>query len=270
MFTTGFKFFFGLFAAFCVAALVYGYTTGGDHVGPLSLGWKGGVGDHIGYGLLVALAGVSLTISLVLVSFRDADAAAQAQLQNVAEVLTDQPVAASFWPVVASFGVGAAAVGLVLHPMVFVLGLALVTLSLVEWTMDAWADRATGDTTVNRELRNRIMAPIEIPVIGTLAVGVIVLAASRILLTVSQLEAVTVAGVVSALILGGAWVYASRPGLGRRLVRIFGTVGALLLLVGGVLAAVAGERDFHHHEDETHEESGDESGEPAGTGEHGG
>ncbi len=266
MFTTGFKFFFGLFAAFCAAALVYGYTTGGDHVGPLSLGWKGGVGDHIGYGVLVALAGVSLTISLVLVSFRDADAAAQAHLQNLAEVLTDQPVAASFWPVVASFGVGAAAVGLVLHPMVFVLGLALIVLSLVEWTMDAWADRATGDTAVNRELRNRIMAPIEIPVVGALAIGVIVLAASRILLTVSQLEAVAVAGVVSALILGGAWVYASRPGLGRRLVRVLGTVGALLLLIGGVLAAVAGERDFHHHDDETHEESG----EPTGTGEHGG
>ena len=270
MFTTGFKFFFGLFAAFCAAALVYGYTTGGNHVGPLSLGWKGGVGDHIGYGLLVALAGVSLTISLVLVSFRDADAAAQAHLQNLAEVMTDQPVTRSFWPVVASFGVGAAAVGLVLHPMVFVLGLALVVLSLVEWTMDAWADRATGDAAANRELRNRIMAPIEIPVVGALAVGVIVLAASRIMLTVSQLEAVAVAGVVSALILGGAWVYAARPGLGRRLVRILGTVGALLLLIGGVLAAAVGERDFHHHgTDESHEESNEESVEPTG-GEHGG
>ena len=270
MFTTGFKFFFGLFSAFCVAALVYGYTTGGDHVGPLSLGWKGSVGDHIGYGLLVALACVSLTISLVLVSFRDADAAAQAHLQNLAEVLTDQPVTAGFWPVVASFGVGAAAVGLVLHPMVFVLGLALITLSLVEWTMDAWADRATGDATANRELRNRIMAPIEIPVIGALAVGVIVLAASRILLTVSQMEAVAVAGVVAALILVGAWVYVARPGLGRRLVRVLGTVAALLLLVGGVLAAVAGERDFGHHTDETHEESTDPTGGEPTDGEHDG
>ena len=265
MFTTGFKFFFGLFAAFCAAALVYGYTTGGNHVGPLSLGWKGGVGDHIGYGVLVGLAGVSLTISLVLVSFRDADAAAQAHLQNLAEVPTDQPVSASFWPVAASFGAGAAAVGSVLHPMVFVLGLAVIVLSTVEWTMDAWADRATGDAAVNRELRNRIMAPIEIPVVGALAIGVIVLAASRILLTVSKLEAVAVAGVVSALILGGAWVYASRPGLGRRLMRILGTVGALLLLMGGVLAAVAGEREFHHPADDTHEESGEPT-----SGEHGG
>ena len=260
MFTTGFKFFFGLFAAFTAAALAYGYTTGGDHVGPMSLGWKGAVGDHIGYGVLVALAGIALTVSLVLVSFRDADAAAQARLQGLAEVLTDRPVAASFWPVVASFGAGAAAVGLVLHPMVFVLGLALITLSMIEWTMDAWSDRATGDAAVNRELRNRIMAPIEIPVVGALAVGVIVLAASRILLTVSQLEAVAVAGVVAILILVGAWVYTARPGLGRRLVRRLGVVAAMLLLVGGVLAAVVGERDFGHHEVETHEESGEPAG----------
>ena len=264
MFTTGFKFFFGLFAAFCAAALVYGYTTGGNHVGPISLGWKGGVGDHIGYGVLVALAGVSLTVSLVLVSFRDADASAQARLQNLAEVLTGQPVAASFWPVVAAFGLGAAAVGLVLHPMVFVLGLALILLSLVEWTMDAWSDRATGDTAINRELRNRIMAPIEIPVVGTLGVAVIVLAASRILLNVSKLEAVWVAGVVSTVILVGAWLYTSRPGLGRRLVRILGPVAALLLVVGGVLAAVAGEREFVHHEVEHHtDDTHEESGEPA-------
>ena len=253
MFTTGFKYFFGLFAAFTAAALVYGYTTGGNHVGPISLGWKGGVGDHIGYGVLVALAGASLTISLLLVSFRDADAAAQADLLGLDEVVADRPVTASFWPVVAAFGAGAAAVGLVLHPAVFVLGLAMGVLALVEWTMDAWADRATGDPAANRELRNRIMAPIEIPVIGALAVGVVVLAASRILLAVSQLAAVAVAGVVSALILAGAIVHTARPGLSRRLMGVLGVVGALALLVGGVLAAIAGERDFGHHETDTHE-----------------
>ena len=269
MFTTGFKFFFGLFAAFTAAALLYGYTTGGNHVGPISLGWKGGVGDHIGYGVLVALAATSLTVSLVLVSFRDADASAQARLQGLSEVLADRPVSASFWPVVAAFGAGATALGLVLHPWVFMLGLVLIVLSLIEWTMDAWSDRATGDRVVNRELRNRIMAPIEIPVVGALAVGVVVLAASRILLTVSKLEAVAVAGVVSALILVGAWVYASRPGLGRRLVRSLGVVAALLLVVAGVLSAVAGERDFYHHEVDA--EHGTEA-EPAETtgGDHGG
>ncbi|MCY4068580.1 MAG: hypothetical protein OXE79_05680 [Acidimicrobiaceae bacterium] len=265
MFTTGFKLFFGLFGAFVLAALAYGYSTGGDGVGPLSLGWKGGVGDHIGYTLLVALAAVSLTISVVLVSYRDADADAQARLRQLAEVPADSAVTASVWPVLASFGVGAAVLGLVLHPLVFTLGLALVALSLIEWTMDAWADSATGDAAANRELRNRIMAPIEIPVIGALAIGVVVLAASRIFLNVSQLQAVAAAGVVSSLILAGAWLYVARPGQGRRLVRVLGAVAALGLLVGGVLAAVAGERDFeHHHGDDHHEEHQESSSEPTG------
>ncbi len=264
MFTTGFKLFFGLFGAFVVAALIYGYSTGGDSVGPLSLGWKGAVGDHIGYGLLLALATASLMISGVLVSYRDADADAQARVQNLAEVPTDSTVTASFWPVSASFGVGAAVLGLVLHPLVFILGLALVVLSLIEWTIDAWADRATGDTEANRALRNRIMAPLEIPIFGALAIGVVVIAASRILLNVSQLQAVTVAGVVSALILAGAWLYVARPGQSRRLVRVLGAVAALGLLVGGVLAAVAGERDFeHHHSDDHNEESYESSSEPS-------
>ncbi len=252
MLTTGFKLFFAMFVAFVGAALVYGYTTGGNHVGPISLGYKGGVGDHIGYGVLVILAGAALVISLVLVSFRDADAEAQAALSGVDEINADTAVSASFWPVVAAFGAGTAVIGLVLHSIVFGLGLVIVALSLVEWTMDAWADRATGDPAVNRELRNRIMAPVEIPVAGALAVGVVVLAASRILLTVSALGAVVVAGIVSALIMVGAFLYVSKPGWGRQLVAGLGVVMALGLLVGGVLAAVSGERDFEHHADDSH------------------
>ena len=53
MFTTGFKFFFGLAIALTIGAVAYGYSTGGEHVGPITLGWKGGVGDHVGYRVLI-------------------------------------------------------------------------------------------------------------------------------------------------------------------------------------------------------------------------
>ena len=53
MFTTGFKFFFGLTIALTIGAVAYGYSTGGEHVGPVTLGWKGGVGDHVGYLVLI-------------------------------------------------------------------------------------------------------------------------------------------------------------------------------------------------------------------------
>ena len=43
MFTTGFKFFFGIGLALATGAVFYGYTTGGNHLGPLSMGWKGSV-----------------------------------------------------------------------------------------------------------------------------------------------------------------------------------------------------------------------------------
>ena len=261
MFTTGFKFFFGLGAALAAAAIVYGYTSGGTHVGPISMGWKGGVGDHLGYGVLATLSVVALITSVVLVAFRDADSEAQAQALGVDEApqASASAVMSGWWPTVSAFGVGAAVVGLVLHPAVLGLGLIMIVLALVEWTIDVWADQATGDTAANRALRSRIMTPIEIPVIGALVIGVVVLAASRVMLTVSALGAVVVAGVISSLILIGTVVYVARPGFGRQLVSGLGVAASLLLIVGGVLAAVRGERDFQHHGPEAggHAEDGE-------------
>ena len=45
MITTGSKWFFGLGFVSLVLAAAYGWTTGGNGLGPLSLGYKGGVGD---------------------------------------------------------------------------------------------------------------------------------------------------------------------------------------------------------------------------------
>src|SRR5690606_33732956 len=56
MITTGTKLYAGYLAAALLGAVVYGYTTGGNHVGPLTLGYKGSVGDHFGYGILLGLA----------------------------------------------------------------------------------------------------------------------------------------------------------------------------------------------------------------------
>ncbi len=89
MFTTGFKFYFGIGIALVTAAVVHGYTTGGNHMGPLSMGWKGSVGDHLGYGLLLGLGFVFIAVGLIVVSFRDADPAAQAHYMGVDELATN-------------------------------------------------------------------------------------------------------------------------------------------------------------------------------------
>lgn len=260
MFTTGFKYFFGLAMALLLAAVVYGYSTGGDIVGPISLGWKGGVGDHVGYTMLVGMGAATGLVGLVLVAFRDADPSAQAHLLGVETVASNPPVTGSFWPVVGAFGVATMVVGLVLHAAVFVLGLVILVMVAIEWTMDAWADRATGDPEANRALRNHIMAPVEIPMAGALGIGVGVLAVSRILLAISTNGAVAVAGVIAVVVLTCGALYAAKPGIGRSLVAGIAVLAAVALLTAGVVAAVAGERDFEKHGDQPNDHTEIEDG----------
>jgi hypothetical protein len=259
LFTTGFKFFFGIGVALSTAAVLYGYTTGGNHVGPLSLGWKGGVGEHLGYGLLVALGLSAIGIALTLISYRDADPADQAHFRGVDNIAPTAPVTGSHWPIVGAFGVGTLAVGLVLNTAVFVTGLVICAAVAFEWMMDAWADRATGDPEANRALRNHIMAPLEIPAAGAAGVALGVLAVSRILLNVSQLGAVIVAGVIAVAILGLAVLSTSGFKPTRNFVAGLVLSLSVAILGLGIWAAVDGERNFEEHEVGEDEGQGEES-----------
>ena len=49
MITKGSRFFFGFAALAYVGAIVYGLSTGGHVFGVFSLGYKEGVGEHLGY-----------------------------------------------------------------------------------------------------------------------------------------------------------------------------------------------------------------------------
>ncbi len=248
MFTTGFKFFYGLGSALMAAAVVYGYTTGGDGLGPLVMGWEGGVGDHLGYGVLLTLGFVAMGIGLIMVAFRDADPAAQSHYLGVESVPSAPLVTGNFWPVVGAFGVGGMVIGLVINTAVFITGLILCSAVAIEWMTTAWADRATGDPDANRELRNRVMAPIEVPALGATMVALVVLAMSRILLASSKNGAVVVAGVAAVLILGIAVLYATRPQLGRNVVAGLALALGVAILAGGIVAAAIGERSFEEHE----------------------
>ena len=67
MLTTGFKLWFGFFLGAVLAAVFAGYTSGATETGPLSLGWKGGVGNHVSYTILVTGAGVLALLGLELI-----------------------------------------------------------------------------------------------------------------------------------------------------------------------------------------------------------
>src|SRR4030095_7198931 len=171
MITTGSKWYFGFGFLALVFAAAYGWTTGGNGLGPVSLGYKGGVGDHFGYGILVTASAISFFLGVVVTATRDAEAEALAQVAGTETVPAVLPAGTSYWPPIAAFGVGLLVIGLVSEAVLVVFGLILLGIALVEWTVQAWADRATGDPETNRRIRNKLMNPIEFPLAGALALG---------------------------------------------------------------------------------------------------
>ena len=245
MITTGTKWFFGLGIVSLALAAIYGWSTGGDGLGPVSVGYKGGVGDHLGYGILLTAGLLSVAQALVLTAWRDADPQAQAQVLAADSVPTTRPAGASYWPIVAAFGAALVVIGLVSEPLLFVFGLIILGIVLVEWTVQTWADHATGDPATNRRIRNRLMNPIEFPVAGVLIAAVVVISFSRVFLSASRDGAVIGAGILATLVLVGGWLLAAKPKLSANVV-----VGALLVaavaVIGlGVAAGVNGQREFH-------------------------
>ncbi|HYI61993.1 MAG TPA: hypothetical protein VEW93_09345 [Acidimicrobiales bacterium] len=259
MFTTGSKWFFGLAAAAFVGALVYGGATAPDEVslstftGVLTFGYKGAVGDHVGYAVLMGLAGAGVFLGATTAAFRDADVDAGAQLlqrDTVPEVVA--PPQGSYWPVIAAFGVGFVTVGLVAGQALVLLGLAVLAAATFEWAISAWAEKATGDDAVNRAIRRRVMLPVEVPVLGLLGVAVFVLSMSRILLALPQGGVYALFALVPVLVLVAAFVLAAKPRINPQVVAVLCVVGALAVLAGGVISASVGPREIepHHAEEE--------------------
>jgi hypothetical protein len=243
--TTGSKWFFGLGLVSLVLAVAYGWTTGGNGVGPLTMGYKGGVGDHFGYGVLVTAGFVSLFLGALSLAVRDAEALAEAQVAGTETVPAAIPAAPSYWPAVTAFGVALVVIGLVASPVLFVIGLVALGVVLVEWTVQAWADHATGDPNTNRQIRNRLMNPIEFPAAGLLAIGVVVAAFSRLFLSLSADDAVWVGIGIATVIIVVGFVFASRPRISANVIVGVLLVAALVVIGLGIGAAVSGEREFH-------------------------
>ena len=248
MLTTGFKLFFGFFLAAVTAAVLFGYTSGGSHLGPLTAGYKGAVGNQAGYTILLSAGLLALTLAVVTINFRDADATAQARLLGVDSVPAQRPVGASYWPIAAALAVGAIVVGLVLSSAVFVAGLILLGVVVFEWMIQAWADRATGDADANRLIRNRVMAPVEVPVLAFAAVAIVILCLSRVLLAVSKDAAVYIAIGVAALIMLSAIAFSMRPKITRNMVAAAVLLFGLGVIGAGIVSAAVGQRDIHHEE----------------------
>lgn len=258
MIKTGSKLFYALAGLSFVAAILYaGFTA--DHklgmdslMGPITMGWKGTVGEHVGYTILITATIVSLALAVFFSAVRDGDAEKAAQLLDV-PVAPDAavPVSVNYWPAVGAVSAACLVLGLAVGPVLFVLGVVGIVATLFEWTVRAWADHATGDAELNRSLRNTLLAPFELPVGGVLLLGGIILGMSRILLALPKVGSIVVFAAVPAVILAVGAVVALKPKVSQSAIAAAIVAGAIALLVSGTVAAVVGERD--HHSSEEHE-----------------
>lgn len=267
MLTAGFKLFFGIGALAAVGTIIYGVATGNpggaDYIGVvdrdawkgvISLGWQGGVGEHTGFIVLFFAALVSGGLGCMLVAFRDADAESVGELAPTGETPPSvAPGEPSYWPVLSAFAVAVTVIGLVTHAAIFVIGLILAGVVAFEWMITAWADRATGDATANRALRNRLMNPIEVPVLGAAGVAVLVVGGSRVLLAVSEFSAVWIAAGVSAVILLVAMLFVAKPHIGKSVITAVLAFAAVAVVAAGIVATAAGSYDHSGgHGDDGH------------------
>jgi hypothetical protein len=252
MITTAAKWFLGLSLVSFVLAVLYGYSTGGTRLGPLTAGYYGGVGDHLGYTILVTTAVAALLLGVVAVATRDADAAALAEVVGADDApAAVAPAYPSMWPTVGAFGVAMVVLGLVISNVLFMVGAFVLVAVVIEWMVLDWSDHATGDAETNHYVRRRMMAPFEVPLAGFLLAAGAVLAFSRILLTSSELGAVAVAIALGVAVLSIGALIALRPTLSHDLVVGILAVVALGVIVAGVVSANRGERFVEpHHEEE--------------------
>src|SRR4051794_18167925 len=148
MLPDGFKLYFGIavFALFCTFVIGVGSilrTTDGRSVkdnvdqvgvistlsGPLSVGWKGAVGNHLGYTIMFITMAAAAFIAFLLVAFRDADPEAQEQYLGVDSVpLTRAPAGSNFAPVVGAIAIATMAIGWIVNTTVFYVGAALLAM----------------------------------------------------------------------------------------------------------------------------------------------
>lgn len=300
MLTPGFRLYFGFAVLGLVGAFAYGVNTVLQTVGlsvrdnlddagvvsvvsgPATVGWKGAVGNHMGYGIWLTMAVVAGFLAFLLVAFRDADPEAVAEVAQTETVpLTKAPSGASYMPVVSAFALAVIGIGWIVNRTVFYAGLALLAAAIGTWTIRAWADRATGDEGINRQVYHRIIDPLRVPIVGAFIVAFVVLGLSRVLLAVPNKTSASVifgvAGLVFFLVVVGI---AMAPRMSKAVITILLVVGALAVLAGGIYGIAVGPREVEHHGETTTEGHGTEGGateggttsdsesEPAGAGAH--
>ena len=124
----------------------------------------------------------------------------------------------SLSPAIGALGAVLVVIGLVTYPVVFVIGIVALLVATIEWMLQAWSERASGDDAFNSEVRQRFANPGQFPLLAALAFGVIVYAFSRIMLALSKEGGPAAFAVIAVLVLGAGFLVAFRRNLDSKAV----------------------------------------------------
>ncbi len=234
MFTTGSKLFIGGTVLSLVGALVFGVSTGGPT------------------GLLgtVALVSVGLVFAFLAgINFfnRDGNVSAMEPGIDRTAPAAQRPVNRSMWPLVAAVGVGGLVVGSVSRPVVFKVAVVVLLAAIVEWMVQAWAERASADAAFNDSIRKRILHPLEFPILATVVVAGVLYGFSRIMLTINKDAGRWVFIALGAVVVAAGFVIAGKRGMSKSTIAGVASVGAVALLGVGVVSALQGQRTIDAH-----------------------
>jgi hypothetical protein len=147
--------------------------------------------------------------------------------------------------------------GLVTYQAVLTIGLILFLASGGEWMLQAWAERASADSKYNSTVRERLAGPLEFPLVGAVAVGVLVYTFSRIMLWLSKTNTVVAFAIMASVVLAFAFFFAFRTSVPKTAVAGISAVAVVGIVAGGVTAGVDGEREIHEHETTADVEDGE-------------
>lgn len=234
MFTTGSKLLLGATTLAIAAVIVLGVTNGGV----------------VGWTATISLLGAALALTAVTaINFitRDGNVSSmQADATTTAPAAQPAPTR-TFWPLIGAVGLALVAVGLVTEPVVFKAGLVVLLAVMVEWMVLAWSERASADPRYNTSVRQRVLHPLEFPVIAAVGLTVIIYSFSRIMLFISKTTGPAIFGILAALVLLGGVLFAYSPGLKKSLAIGVCAIAALGLVSTGAVMAIEGEREMHEH-----------------------
>ena len=220
MFSTGFKYFFGVTVLSVVALIM-----------SVALFEK------------LALVGVAISFLIAVGALLAGLAAFTSDgTTRDANTSTSELVTQSMWPLISAVGVVFLALGLVTSSIVFFGGIVVLLAALSEWMVQAWSERASTDLSHNTAARKRLLNPIEFPVLAAVGLGVVIFSFSRIMLTVNKSTGAVLFIVAGALVLVAGTLFAIRPNLKRSVGAAVCVLGALGIVAGGVAGAVSGER----------------------------